>query len=164
MADDTTFTPKPEALSPASVFTPQVLVISSLAVAVILLASKHRERDSWNTPANAQSCPVVAIISRRKSTSRGDSLLLVGPSDAGKTAIFSTVRIDESFSTSLTLMHVHPAYIQANATNTDVHATQCVCHGGTRQTAPSCRRARTPAYPRSISRLHGGRARDRFCR
>ncbi|EPS93312.1 hypothetical protein FOMPIDRAFT_1136422 [Fomitopsis schrenkii] len=70
--NDPTFTPAPEVLSPASVFTPQVLVASSLAAAVILLA-------------------IVAIISRKKSTSRGDALLLVGPSDAGKTAIFSTL-------------------------------------------------------------------------
>ncbi|KZT71307.1 P-loop containing nucleoside triphosphate hydrolase protein [Daedalea quercina L-15889] len=63
---------EPQVLSPSSVFTPQVLVLSSLAVAVVLLA-------------------IIAIISRRKSTSKGDALLLVGPSDAGKTTIFSTL-------------------------------------------------------------------------
>ncbi|KAH9930710.1 P-loop containing nucleoside triphosphate hydrolase protein [Fomitopsis serialis] len=71
-AQDNGNAPEPEVLYPASLFTPQALVLSSLAVAVVLLA-------------------VVAFVSRRKSTSKGDALLLVGPSDAGKTAIFSSL-------------------------------------------------------------------------
>ncbi|TFY57981.1 hypothetical protein EVJ58_g6694 [Rhodofomes roseus] len=70
--EDSMHVPEPEVLSLATLFTPQFLVLSSLAVAVILLA-------------------VVAFVSRRKSNLRGDALLLVGPPDAGKTAIFSSL-------------------------------------------------------------------------
>lgn len=35
---------------------------------------------------------MLALLARKKSVSKGDSLLVVGPPDAGKTAILSTVR------------------------------------------------------------------------
>ncbi|KZT09653.1 P-loop containing nucleoside triphosphate hydrolase protein [Laetiporus sulphureus 93-53] len=61
-----------EVLSPASVFTPQTLLIASLSLVVALLA-------------------IIIILSRRRSLSKGDALLLVGYSDAGKTAILSNL-------------------------------------------------------------------------
>ncbi|KAI0934748.1 hypothetical protein AcV5_006490 [Taiwanofungus camphoratus] len=61
-----------ELLSPSPILTPQALFAASISLAVLLLA-------------------IFILFSRRKSTSRGDSLLLLGASDAGKTAILSTL-------------------------------------------------------------------------
>ncbi|GBE82108.1 P-loop containing nucleoside triphosphate hydrolase protein [Sparassis crispa] len=62
----------PEVLSPASVFTAQTVTVASLCLALFLLA-------------------VFIVSTKRKAGSKGDSLLLVGSSDAGKTAILSTL-------------------------------------------------------------------------
>ncbi|KAI0818641.1 signal recognition particle receptor beta subunit-domain-containing protein [Irpex lacteus] len=63
--------PTPEVLSPAKVLSSQTLLLASLFFAVLLA--------------------VVFFAVRRKSQSKGSSLLLVGPSDGGKTAILSTL-------------------------------------------------------------------------
>ncbi|CCM04723.1 uncharacterized protein FIBRA_06911 [Fibroporia radiculosa] len=63
---------EPEVMFPVSIFTPQALVIASLSLAVLLVA-------------------IFVILSRRRLASRGNSVLLVGASDAGKTAILSTL-------------------------------------------------------------------------
>ncbi|KAF9819789.1 hypothetical protein IEO21_01880 [Rhodonia placenta] len=66
-----TITPQPEVLLPSSVFTRQTLVIASLSLGIVLLA-------------------IFFILTRRRTSARGDAVLLVGPLDAGKTAILST--------------------------------------------------------------------------
>lgn len=67
-----TITPQPEVLLPSSVFTRQTLVIASLSLGIVLLA-------------------IFFILTRRRTSARGDAVLLVGPLDAGKTAILSTL-------------------------------------------------------------------------
>ncbi|CAL1705189.1 unnamed protein product [Somion occarium] len=68
---DVHVTATPEVISPAAVMTPQTILFASLSLAVLLLA-------------------IFAIMARRKPSYKGNSLLLVGPSDSGKTAILST--------------------------------------------------------------------------
>ncbi|RDX56506.1 P-loop containing nucleoside triphosphate hydrolase protein [Lentinus brumalis] len=64
--------PTPEVLSPAAVFTPQLQVVAALVFAVVLVI-------------------ISVFLARRKSTQRGDAVILAGCSDAGKTAILSTL-------------------------------------------------------------------------
>ncbi|EAU88859.1 hypothetical protein CC1G_01232 [Coprinopsis cinerea okayama7 len=61
---------KPEVVSLGSMLTPQTLVVGSLLFAVVLVV-------------------LLILVNRRKSRGQGTALLLVGPSDSGKTAIFS---------------------------------------------------------------------------
>jgi signal recognition particle receptor subunit beta len=75
--------PKVYPLVPAGIST-QTLSIASLSLAVLCLA-------------------VFIIFSRRKSRSRGNALLLVGPPDAGKTAILSTLVYGQTLPTHTSL-------------------------------------------------------------
>ncbi|KAI0797536.1 signal recognition particle receptor beta subunit-domain-containing protein [Abortiporus biennis] len=70
----------PEVISPGSLINPQTLLLTSLLVSVLLIT-------------------IFFFISRRKSGAKGDSLLLVGPSDAGKTAILSTLVYEQTLQT-----------------------------------------------------------------
>ncbi|KAI0372913.1 P-loop containing nucleoside triphosphate hydrolase protein [Pilatotrama ljubarskyi] len=72
--------PEPEVLSPASVFTPQVLSLAALLVAVFLVA-------------------ISVLLARRKSAQRGDAVILAGCSDAGKTAILTTLAYQQTLPT-----------------------------------------------------------------
>ncbi|KAI0699688.1 signal recognition particle receptor beta subunit-domain-containing protein [Cytidiella melzeri] len=83
--------PTPEVLFPmAAVLSSQTLLIASLLLAVLLAA--------------------VFLAVRRRSQSKGSSLILVGPSDAGKTAILSTLvykqtlRTNSSMQTNMALI------------------------------------------------------------
>ncbi|EGN93292.1 hypothetical protein SERLA73DRAFT_189849 [Serpula lacrymans var. lacrymans S7.3] len=72
--EDTTHTPgriEPEVASLTNLVSTPILVLASLSLAAILLA--------------------VVLIRRQRSRSAGNSLLLVGPPDSGKTAILSTL-------------------------------------------------------------------------
>lgn len=60
----------PEVVPVASPFTPQILLTGSLGLALFLVIA-------------------VVLLTRKRAGAKGKSLLLVGPSDAGKTAIFS---------------------------------------------------------------------------
>lgn len=86
-----TITPQPEVLLPSSVFTRQTLVIASLSLGIVLLASQCSSAMSYTMLAHLSS--VFFILTRRRTSARGDAVLLVGPLDAGKTAILSTVRM-----------------------------------------------------------------------
>ncbi|KAG1891177.1 signal recognition particle receptor beta subunit-domain-containing protein [Suillus subluteus] len=68
---DETMSVTPEVVPFTNGLSPQSLLLLSLALVVGLL--------------------VVITFSRRKTRSRGSALILVGPSDAGKTAILSTL-------------------------------------------------------------------------
>ncbi|OBZ69350.1 Signal recognition particle receptor subunit beta [Grifola frondosa] len=72
--------PEAEVLSPASVFNAQTLAIASLLLAVLLVT-------------------IFFVSARRKSSSKGDALILVGGSDAGKTAILSTLIYEKTLPT-----------------------------------------------------------------
>ncbi|KAJ6623474.1 signal recognition particle receptor beta subunit-domain-containing protein [Mycena sp. CBHHK59/15] len=65
-------------------FTSQTLTIVSLSLAIICLA-------------------ILVSFTRRKSRSVGNSLLLVGPPDGGKTAILSTLVYDQTLPTHTSL-------------------------------------------------------------
>ncbi|KAG2054736.1 hypothetical protein BDR06DRAFT_955035 [Suillus hirtellus] len=71
LQSDETVSVTPEVVPFTNGLSPQSLLLLSLALVVGLL--------------------LVITFSRRKSRSRGTALLLVGPSDAGKTAILSTL-------------------------------------------------------------------------
>jgi len=75
----------PEVLPLAETFqlTPRALAFASLSLAAVLLA--------------------VFLFVRRTSKSRGSALLLVGPPESGKTAIFSTIVYDHTLPTSTSL-------------------------------------------------------------
>lgn len=60
----------PEVVAVTSPFSSQLLLFGSLGIALFLVI-------------------VVVLLTRKKAGAKGKSLLLVGPSDAGKTAIFS---------------------------------------------------------------------------
>jgi len=67
-----TVTIKPEVMSPAALFSTQTIALVSLGLALFVIA--------------------VILLSRRgRRSSKGDSVLLLGSSDAGKTAILSTL-------------------------------------------------------------------------
>ncbi|KAI0362396.1 P-loop containing nucleoside triphosphate hydrolase protein [Trametes cingulata] len=72
--------PEPEVLSPASVFTPQVISLAALLVAVVLVA-------------------ISVLLARKKSAKRGDAVVLAGCSDAGKTAILTTLAYQQTLPT-----------------------------------------------------------------
>ncbi|RPD66379.1 P-loop containing nucleoside triphosphate hydrolase protein [Lentinus tigrinus ALCF2SS1-7] len=65
-------TPTPEVLSPSTAFTPQFQIVAALVFAVVLVI-------------------ISVFLAKRKSTQRGDAVILAGCSDAGKTAILSTL-------------------------------------------------------------------------
>ncbi|KAJ7905687.1 P-loop containing nucleoside triphosphate hydrolase protein [Mycena olivaceomarginata] len=88
-ADSSSSTPQitPEVASvvPATpLFTSQTLTVASLSLAVVCLA-------------------ILVFFTRRKSRSNGNLLLLVGPPDAGKTAILSTLVYDQTLPTHTSL-------------------------------------------------------------
>ncbi|TCD62176.1 hypothetical protein EIP91_007259 [Steccherinum ochraceum] len=62
----------PEVISPVVALSTQTLTIASLGFAVLLVA-------------------LLVSFSRRRSKAKGNTLLLIGPSDAGKTAILSSL-------------------------------------------------------------------------
>jgi len=75
----------PEVVSVASPLTvsPQILTAVSLAVAVLL--------------------SIVVFLIRRRSSSRGNAILFVGPPDGGKTAILSTLVYKQTLPTHASL-------------------------------------------------------------
>ncbi|KAF8643799.1 hypothetical protein AX16_008817 [Volvariella volvacea WC 439] len=79
---------KPEAtpeVAPVVPFmTPQSLLLASLGFAVVLVA-------------------ILVLLSKRKAAKQGKSLLLLGPSDSGKTAILSTLAYGQTLSTHSSL-------------------------------------------------------------
>ncbi|KAI0723987.1 signal recognition particle receptor beta subunit-domain-containing protein [Cerioporus squamosus] len=72
--------PTPEVLSPAAAFTSQLQVVAALVFAVVLVI-------------------ISVFFARRKSTQRGDAVILAGCSDAGKTAILSTLVYQQTLPT-----------------------------------------------------------------
>ncbi|KAJ6525625.1 signal recognition particle receptor beta subunit-domain-containing protein [Mycena capillaripes] len=74
----------PEVMPVVPIFTSQTLIIASLSLAVACLA-------------------ILIFFTRRKSRSSGRLVLLVGPPDAGKTAIFSTLVYDQTLPTHTSL-------------------------------------------------------------
>ncbi|KAI0636724.1 P-loop containing nucleoside triphosphate hydrolase protein [Trametes polyzona] len=72
--------PEPEVMSPASVLTPQAMALCALLLAVFLVS-------------------VTVLLSRRKSAKRGDAVILAGASDAGKTAILTTLAYQQTLPT-----------------------------------------------------------------
>ncbi|KAI0345320.1 hypothetical protein BDW22DRAFT_1325684 [Trametopsis cervina] len=87
--------PTPEVLSPAVLVSSQTLLLVSLLLAALLAT--------------------VFFFVRRKSQSKGNSLLLLGPSDGGKTAILSTlvykqtIRTHSSMQTNMASISLPPA-------------------------------------------------------
>ncbi|KAI0072794.1 P-loop containing nucleoside triphosphate hydrolase protein [Panus rudis PR-1116 ss-1] len=77
-------TPTPEVISPAVIMTPQTILFASLSFAVLLVS-------------------IWIIVSRRRSSYKGNALLLVGSSDSGKTAILSTLVYDQTLPTHTSL-------------------------------------------------------------
>ncbi|PCH37841.1 nucleoside triphosphate hydrolase protein [Wolfiporia cocos MD-104 SS10] len=69
-----------EIMSPVSAFTPQMLVVASLAAAIIIMIA-------------------LVLLTRRNSAARGDVILLVGLPDAGKTAIMTTLTYKQTLPT-----------------------------------------------------------------
>jgi len=82
--DDDTSSNAPQAVPVAPMFTSQTLIVASLSIAIACLA-------------------ILVIFTRRKSRSRGNLLLLVGPPDGGKTAILSTLVYDQTLPTHTSL-------------------------------------------------------------
>ncbi|KAH8106791.1 P-loop containing nucleoside triphosphate hydrolase protein [Cristinia sonorae] len=76
--------PTPEVVSPVPAITSQNLIFASLGVAVLLVA-------------------LLVGLSRKRSKSRGNTLLLVGPSDGGKTAILSSLLYGQTLPTHTSL-------------------------------------------------------------
>ncbi|TBU35722.1 signal recognition particle receptor beta subunit-domain-containing protein [Dichomitus squalens] len=76
--------PEPEALSPtlalAPVLTPQLQLVAALLLAAFLVA-------------------ISVVLVRRKSTKRGDAVILVGCSDAGKTTILTALAYRQTLPT-----------------------------------------------------------------
>ncbi|SRR6266540_2138214 len=78
----------PDVASIVAMFTPQVLVLGSAILAIVLLARRFRSAYKWAS-LTLQSA-VWALFDRTASKGGGD-LLLVGLPDAGKTAILTQV-------------------------------------------------------------------------
>ncbi|PFH45571.1 hypothetical protein AMATHDRAFT_51592 [Amanita thiersii Skay4041] len=74
----------PEVTPVVAVLTPLTLFIASFCVVIVFLA-------------------LVALFNRRKSSQRGDALLLVGTTDSGKTATWSTLVYGQSPQTHTSL-------------------------------------------------------------
>ncbi|KAJ8456155.1 hypothetical protein ONZ51_g12252 [Trametes cubensis] len=77
---DTSKRPEPEVLSPTSALNSQLLPIAAVLLAVLLVA-------------------VFALLVRKKSSKRGDAVILAGCSDAGKTAILTTLAYQQTLPT-----------------------------------------------------------------
>lgn len=77
-----------EVLPLSSPLSPQTLIFSTFLIALLLLAGifnfTHSSNTSWRTT-------VTIYRNKRRLASKGNSFLLVGPSDGGKTAILSQV-------------------------------------------------------------------------
>jgi hypothetical protein len=107
----------------------------------------------------------VYSFARKRSSSRGTAILLLGPSDAGKTAILSSVRRAPS-TLSVPQLTRPPARVRPGAPRTHVLADE---HGRRRarrqQAAPARRRPGPPAHPRPVrgapARREGARVRRR---
>ncbi|KAJ7685356.1 signal recognition particle receptor beta subunit-domain-containing protein [Mycena polygramma] len=74
----------PELVPAAPLFTSQTLTVTSLSLAIVCLA-------------------ILVFFTRRRSRTTGNLLLLVGPPDAGKTAILSTLVYDQTLPTHTSL-------------------------------------------------------------
>ncbi|KAF8969652.1 P-loop containing nucleoside triphosphate hydrolase protein [Flammula alnicola] len=74
----------PEILPLSATFTPQTLTIASLIVALLLLAA-------------------LFFLGTKRSKSRGNTFLLVGPSDAGKTSILSQLVYGQTLPTQTSM-------------------------------------------------------------
>ncbi|KAF9014097.1 signal recognition particle receptor beta subunit-domain-containing protein [Cyathus striatus] len=74
----------PEVLSIVPEFSPQTILLASLSLAILLLA-------------------VAIFFGRKRATSKGNALLLVGPSDAGKTALLSQLVYKQTLPTYTSL-------------------------------------------------------------
>ncbi|KAI0819545.1 P-loop containing nucleoside triphosphate hydrolase protein [Trametes gibbosa] len=72
--------PESEVIAPVSVFTSQTLFILALILAVVLVTA-------------------TVLLARKKFANRGDAIILVGCSDAGKTAILSTLAYQQTLPT-----------------------------------------------------------------
>ncbi|KAH9857146.1 P-loop containing nucleoside triphosphate hydrolase protein [Lenzites betulinus] len=74
--------PEPEVIvGPAALgLTPQAMLVAALVAAALLVAA-------------------TVLFARKKSAKRGDAVILVGCSDAGKTAILSTLAYQQTLST-----------------------------------------------------------------
>ena len=79
----------PEVAPIVAMFTPQVLMIGSAILAIVLVACRFQLAYKWAC-LTLQSA--VWALFNRTASKRGGDLLLVGPPDAGKTAILSQVR------------------------------------------------------------------------
>ncbi|KAI8989680.1 P-loop containing nucleoside triphosphate hydrolase protein [Trametes punicea] len=71
---------EPEVLSPASVLGSQMLPLAAVVLAVLMVA-------------------ISILVVRRKSPRRGDAVILAGYSDAGKTAILTTLAYRQTLPT-----------------------------------------------------------------
>ncbi|EKM55187.1 uncharacterized protein PHACADRAFT_255640 [Phanerochaete carnosa HHB-10118-sp] len=88
--------PTPEVVSAVSVMNSQYLLFGSLSLAVLILS--------------------LLFLARKKAQSRGNSLLLVGASDGGKTAILSTLLYKQTLPTH-TSMQTNMANISLPPSN-----------------------------------------------
>lgn len=78
----------PEVVSAVPKFTPLNLTIASFGAAFLFLAGLFHNSLCWSS---IKRFLVLVILNRRRNKSRGNSLILVGPPDAGKTSILSSV-------------------------------------------------------------------------
>ncbi|KAH9945895.1 P-loop containing nucleoside triphosphate hydrolase protein [Epithele typhae] len=88
---------KLDAPLPADALTPQLRIVAALLLAVILLG-------------------ITVIFARRKTSARGDALILAGCSDGGKTAILSTLVYKQTLPTH-TSMHTNVAQVTLSEKN-----------------------------------------------
>ncbi|EDR03194.1 uncharacterized protein LACBIDRAFT_295266 [Laccaria bicolor S238N-H82] len=89
----------PEVLPLAATFTPSTYLIASLSVAVLFLA-------------------LLFFFNKTKSGSRKNALLLVGPPDAGKTAIFSKLVYSQYLPTHTSLQTNQSVFSLSNKKQT----------------------------------------------
>lgn len=69
---------------------------------------------------------VTIFFNKRRSTSKGNSLLLVGPPDGGKTTILSQVSF--GFNRRFHTSQVKLVSLWPGVTSSDVNANKCVCY------------------------------------
>jgi signal recognition particle receptor subunit beta len=140
-SNTTSESPHPALIS--SKFTTQTLALASLSLAIFCIASSYIIHNLCCilTPRS-----VLVFATRRKSRNAGNSLLLVGPPDSGKTAILSTARrLAARTSIVLTLYH-QLVYDQTLPTHTSLQANSSVV------ALPALKKALTvvdiPGHPR----------------
>ena len=83
----------PEVLPFASSLGPQNLALAALAVAILLVSGELTTsfKPPRITPRLTRVLKVLVLFTKRQSATKGNALLLVGPPDAGKSAILSAV-------------------------------------------------------------------------